>query len=105
MRLMMRARLPAEPFDTYVRQGTIRALVNRILEETKPQVVYFTEEEGWREALVITEVDRPSGIPALSEPWLLNFNAECEFRVAMLPDDLQESHLEAPSKKWGTASP
>lgn len=102
MRLIMRARIPAEPFNTYVRQGTAGALLNRILEETKPQAVYFTEEGGDREALVIAEVDRTSGIPALSEPWFLNFNAHCEFRIAMSPEDLQQAGLEDLGRKWGS---
>jgi hypothetical protein len=36
----------------------------------------------------------------LAEPWFLTFNAQVEFRVAMTPEDLARSNLEALGKKW-----
>ena len=42
----------------------------------------------------------PAEIPVLAEPWFLTFNANVEFRVAMTPDDLSRSNLEALGKKW-----
>lgn len=100
MRLLIRARLPVEPFNTYTRQGKVGALMNRILEETKPEAVYFTEDQGEREALLVVEVDTPSGIPALTEPWFLYFNATCEIRIAMSPQDLGEAGLDELGRKW-----
>jgi hypothetical protein len=45
-------------------------------------------------------LDDPSGIPALVEPWFLKFNADCEFRVVMLPEDLQKAGLDSIGSKW-----
>jgi hypothetical protein len=36
-----------------------------------------------------------------STAWFLKFNAHCEFRVVMTPDDLERSGLEKLGKKWG----
>lgn len=104
MRLLIRARLPVEPFNTYTREGKVGSMMNRILEEARPQAVYFTEDQGEREALLVLEVDKPSSIPALTEPWFLYFNAKCEIRIAMSPEDLGEAGLDNLGKKWGNPS-
>ena len=40
-------------------------------------------------------------IPFFSEPFFLNFDADCEFRIAMSPEDLVKAGLEELGKKWG----
>ena len=74
--------------------------LRRILEDTKPEAVYFTEEHGQRGAILIIDVADPSKVPSFSEPWFLAFNADVEFHIAMTPDDLQKAGLEELGKKW-----
>jgi transposase len=40
-----------------------------------------------------------SQVPALAEPWFLNFSADCRFRVVMSPKDLQQAGLEEIGRK------
>ncbi len=49
---------------------------------------------------MIVNIDSPSDIPRLAEPWFLTFNAEVEFRVAMSPEDLGHADLDSLGKKW-----
>jgi hypothetical protein len=42
-----------------------------------------------------------SDVPRLAEPFFLNLNAEVEFRICMLPEDLAKADLPALGKKWG----
>lgn len=100
MRFLMNVRIPHEPFNTANREGTAGPILGRILEETKPEAVYFTEQNGTRGAVLIVHMDDPSQLPALAEPWFLNFNADCEFRIAMVPEDLQKAGLDAIAEKW-----
>ena len=74
---------------------------SRIIQETKPEAIYFTEQQGGRGAVMIVDMSGPSKIPALAEPWFLTFNASVEFRVVMTPDDLKKASLEEVGKKWG----
>jgi len=46
------------------------------------------------------EVANASDIPSIAEPWFLNFEAICEFRIAMTPDDLMKSNLTKLAEKW-----
>jgi hypothetical protein len=41
-----------------------------------------------------------SRIPSFAEPFFLNFNADCEFRIAMSPEDLGSAGLDELGKKW-----
>ena len=100
MRMLMDVLIPHEPFNSAVRKGKAALIISRILEETRPEAVYFTERNGRRSATLIIKVDDPSKIPSLSEPWFLNFNADCEFRIVMSPDDLKKAGLEELGKKW-----
>ncbi|RQT79388.1 panthothenate synthetase [Burkholderia cepacia] len=100
MRMLLNIRIPHEPFNTLVRDGSVGDVISRILEAVKPEAVYFTEQGGGRGAVAIVNVDDPSQIPALAEPWFLMLNADCEFRVVMLQDDLRNAGLAQLGAKW-----
>lgn len=100
MRMMLKVCLPNEPFNAAVRDGTIGEKIGRILEETKPEAVYFTEEDGRRAAMLIVDLAEPSQIPPLAEPWFLAFDAECHLQIAMTPEDLEKSGINQIGEKW-----
>jgi hypothetical protein len=39
-------------------------------------------------------------VPSFAEPFFLNFNADCRFRIVMSPEDLGRAGLEELGKKW-----
>ncbi len=100
MRMLLSVSIPNGEFSDAVQDGTVGKKIGRILEETKPEAVYFVEQRGSRGAIMIVNVPDSSRIPALAEPWFLTFNAKVRFRIAMTPEDLQKSGLETIGKKW-----
>ena len=100
MRMLLQIRLPHEQFNAAVRDGTAGPKLDRILEETTPQAVYFTEFNGQRGAIMIVDVDDPSRIPAFAEPWFLTFNADVEFHAVMSPDELKRAGLDSLGEAW-----
>jgi hypothetical protein len=92
---------PLEPFNSYIRNGKVGEIIRQILEGIKPEAAYFTEQDGMRSAIFVINVQHSSEIPAFAEPFFLNFEASCKFRLAMSPEDLQKASLEALGKKWG----
>jgi hypothetical protein len=100
MRMLLKVKLPHEEFNKAVRDGTAGQKIGRILEITKPEAVYFTEQNGQRGAIMIIDLVDPSEVPAFAEPWFLTFNADVEFHVVMTPEDLQKSDLENLGKTW-----
>jgi hypothetical protein len=100
MRILLKVSFPHAKFNEAVRKGTVGRTINRILEDTKPEAVYFTEMDGKRTAILIVNLADASHVPAVAEPWFLQFDADVEFHIAMSGDDLQRAGLEALGKKW-----
>jgi len=100
MRMLLHVRLPHEPFNTMVKDGTAGKKIQRILQEQKPEAAYFTEYQGRRGGILIVNVENPSQVPAFSEPWFITFNADCEFHIVMTPEDLAKAGLDELGKKW-----
>ena len=100
MRMLLNVRMPHEPFNTLVRQGKAGAILGRILDDIKPEAVYFSEQDGKRGAILIVDVKEPSRIPSIAEPFFLQFNADCHFHIVMSPEDLKKAGLEELGKKW-----
>jgi hypothetical protein len=101
MRMVMLVQMPVEPFNTLVKKGTVAAKLQQALGDVKPEAAYFTERDGRRGAVLIVDVPEPSRIPALAEPFFLDFDATVEFHIAMTPEDLGKAGLEAIGKKYG----
>jgi hypothetical protein len=100
MRMLLEVTMPHEPFNSLVRQGVAGKKISEILDAIKPEAVYFSERDGRRGAVIIVDVADPSRIPVLAEPFFLAFNADVKFRIAMTPDDLKKSGIDALGKKW-----
>ena len=100
MRMLFNVTIPNEPFNTLFKKGEVAALVGKILEEIKPEAVYFTAQNGQRSAIVIVNMEKPSDLPFYCEPWFLSFNAHCHISPVMVPEDLGKAGLEGIAKKW-----
>lgn len=100
MKMLLTVEFPLEPFNTLVRSGEVGQIIERILESIKPEVAYFTEQDGARGAIFVIDVQAPADVPAFAEPFFLSFQASCKFRILMSPQDLQQAGLEALGKTW-----
>jgi hypothetical protein len=100
MRMIMLVQFPIEPFNTAVKNGQIAGKIKQIMEAVKPEHAWFSERNGKRGGILIVNVDSPSDVPRLAEPWFLALNAEVEFRIAMTPEDLGRADLNALGKQW-----
>ena len=100
MKMMMIVRLTNKAFNAAVRDGSAGMKMKRILEELKPEAVYFTEMGGQRTGIMVVDLEEPSKIPFLSEPWFLTFDAAVEFHVIMGPEELEKADIDKLGKKW-----
>lgn len=101
MKMLLTVEFPLEPFNSLVRSGKAGELIGRILQTIKPEAAYFTEQDGKRGGIFVIDVQAPSAVPTFAEPFFLNFQASCKFRILMSPEDLQTAGLEELGKKWG----
>ena len=100
MRMIMQVQFPIEPFNTFVKDGSIGAKMHRILDEIKPEHAWFSERGGKRGGILIVNVDSGVDVPRLAEPWFLTLNADVEFKIAMTPEELGRSGLDNMGKHW-----
>jgi hypothetical protein len=100
MKILLTVEFPPEPFNSLVRSGKVGELIGRILETIKPETAYFTDQDGKRGGIFVINVQTSSDVPAFAEPFFLNFQANCKFRILMSPEDLQKAGLDELGKKW-----
>ena len=100
MKMLLTVEFPAEPFNSLVRSGEIGDLLGSILEDMKPEVAYFTEQDGKRGGMFVVDLKSPSDVAVFAEPFFLKLHADCKFRVLMSPQDLQKAGLDSLGKKW-----
>jgi hypothetical protein len=99
--MMLTARFPTESFNELVRNGKAGPLMQSILAELKPEAVYLTDDCGERTAILIIDMEKASDLPKFVEPFFLSFNADCDLRVVMSPEDLAAAGLAELGQKWG----
>ncbi len=78
MRYLVHISIPHEPFNQYAREGSAGAKLQQVLEATKPEAMYFTDQHGGRGGTAVYNVDSASDIPSIAEPWFMTFEAELE---------------------------
>jgi len=100
MRMLIHVKFPHETFNAHVRDGSAGGRIKRILDELKPEAVYFTEYGGRRGVIIIADIAESSDVPKIAEPWFLIFNADVEFHIAMSPAELEKGGLDKLAKKW-----
>lgn len=90
MRFLMKVSFPVESGNASAKKDGFKS-IQSILQEQKPEAVYFLAENGRRTGLMILNLEDASQIPEYAEPWFLAFNAEICLSPVMVPSDLQKA--------------
>jgi hypothetical protein len=101
MRMLIDLDFPPEPFNSYIRDGSIGTRLGKVLGEIKPEAAYFATRNGRRGGTLVVNVSSPADPPRIAEPFFIMFNAAVEFDVCLTPEDLGAAGLEEMGKKWG----
>ncbi len=93
MKMLLDITLPHQPFNAAVKDGTAGSKLNRILEATKPEAVYFTEQHGQRGAILVVDLPDASKLPALVDTTYFGQSSSSlmiNYRVANLDRMLEQ---------------
>lgn len=90
MRIMLTAVLPNDAGSAAIRDGTLGPTIQQILGELKPEAAYFALEDGQRTAHIICNIDQPSEMVRLAEPFFFAFGAKVTIKPVMIAADLAE---------------
>lgn len=88
MRFLIKIEVPVERGNVLAKEGTLLKMVQSILEDQKPEAAYFAVHNGKRTAFLFLDMQDPSQLPAIVEPWFLAFDGNVETMPAMDLKDL-----------------
>ncbi len=89
MRMMLKAQLDTAAATKAMQEGRMPTVMQSIMEKLRPEAAYFGPDNGHRTAFIIFQMDDPSQLPAISEPFFTEFNARVEVFPVMNRDDLE----------------
>ncbi len=90
MRFLVKVSFPVETGNAAIKKDGLK-VIQRILEQQKPEAAYFIAADGKRTGILIMNIEDASQIPAIAEPWFLALNASIEATPAMVPEDLRKA--------------
>ena len=91
MRMLLKATIPTESGNAGLRDGSMVENLGSILEEAKPEAVYFLLENGMRTCMVIFDMGDTSQLPAAVEPWFLAMGAQVTLTPVMNGEDFEKA--------------
>jgi hypothetical protein len=89
MRMMVTIRVPVEPGNRAIKDGTLPKVIQQTLEHIKPECAYFFVENGKRTMRAVFHLDQASGMVPAFEPAMVQLNAEVELTPCMTAEDLK----------------
>ena len=102
MRMMLFVTYSTAKFNELCREGKVGAKLQEIIEDTKPEAIYFGKGAyGLRGAVVIVDITTPADLARVTEPWYLTFDAQVETSVCMTPEDVASIDMDALGRKYG----
>jgi hypothetical protein len=90
MRFAVRINIPNEEGNEAIRSGKMGETLGAFVQKWRPEAVYFYLSGGKRGATFFLNMDDPSQMPALVEPFFMGLNAEVETAPAMNFEDLKK---------------
>jgi hypothetical protein len=87
MRFLLKVNILNDAGNAAARAGKLGTTIKAILDEQRPEAVYFTDDRGQRCGYLFIEMADAAQTPAFAEPCFLAFNAQIELHPVMPPED------------------
>jgi hypothetical protein len=89
MRMMLKIQMPVEAANAAIEEGRLGKVLSATLERLKPEAAYFTTIDGDRAGFIVFDLQHPSDIPSICEPFFRELHAKVELSPVMTPEDVQ----------------
>jgi hypothetical protein len=87
--MLLKATMDTERASQAIRDGTMGEALQGVMGQLNPEAAYFFPEDGKRTALFVFDMEDPSQLPPLTEPFYQAAAAEVHVMPAMTADDLR----------------
>ena len=103
MRMLLKATIPTEAGNAGLKDGSMPEGLGSIVEDTKPEAVYFYLENGLRTCFMVFDMDDQSQLPSAVEPWFLSMGAQVIITPVMNGEDFEKAgpSIGATIEKYG----
>ena len=92
---MLKVRLSVEASNAAIKDGRLGKVLASTLERLKPEAAYFSAVDGDRGGFIVFDLQHPSDIPAICEPFFTELGAKLELLPVMTAEDLQNGLIKA----------
>ncbi|MFH8366684.1 hypothetical protein [Streptomyces sp. NPDC018031] len=90
MRMLLTARMDTRTANEAIKTGALPQAIQGAVDQLQPEAVYFTSVGGRRAGLFFFDMQDPSQIPAICEPFFMELDADVEIKPVMDLDDLRK---------------
>ena len=97
MRVLLKAHMEVEKSNQAVIDGSMQEALQSVMGDLKPEAAYFAPLDGKRTALLFFDLEDPSDIPRVSEPFFRVGHASVEIMPCMNAEDLQAGLQKLPA--------
>jgi hypothetical protein len=87
--MMLRVQMPTEAANAAIKEGRFAKVMSETMERLKPEATYFTSFDGDRCGFIVFDLQHPSDIPSICEPFFYAVQAKVELQPVMTGDDVQ----------------
>jgi hypothetical protein len=95
MRMLLKVQMEVEAGNRAIRDGSLAETLDRVMGQIQPEAAYFTALDGKRTALIFFDMESPSQIPSVAEPFFMGLDAAIEIVPAMNAEDVRTGIEEA----------
>ena len=88
---LLKASIPTDAGNAGIRDGSMMKNMGSILEDAKPEAVYFFIENGKRTCLMIIDMNEQTQLPSAVEPWFLSMGADITMVPVMNGEDFEKA--------------
>jgi hypothetical protein len=97
MRMMMKVQIDTEAGSQAVADGSLPQLMQEMMERLQPESAFFGPEDGVRTAFIVFDLQDPSELPSIAEPFFSKLKATVRMFPVMNREDLQKGLQQLPS--------
>lgn len=86
--MLLKVEMDTAKSNENIKNGNMQKTMQSALEAIRPEAAYFTTQNGCRTAFIVFDLQDPSEMPKIAEPFFMELGAKISFTPVMDKEDL-----------------